>query len=185
MVAESLRRVVNDNCLGQIPTQNVQVLDIVPVDADAMLPEEAIFDPLPVGVQQVQELVCVHFLRGREQGYFVLLRDSLEELYNVRSGSDKHLEIKDAFRDWTFSDEFSANKNSGLKGLLISGLEGSCKKSSCFVPRYLKKRSYRQNISAQYRRFCIFGRTTKSLKQKLGFLDHSAWKGNSHDVDVQ
>ena len=62
IVAEGLRRVVDDDCLGQIPAQDVKILDVVAIDTDAVLSEEPIFDPFPTRVKEVQELVCVHLL---------------------------------------------------------------------------------------------------------------------------
>lgn len=91
LIGEGLRWVVDDDGLGEIPTQDVQVFDVVPLDAHAVLTEQ----PVPEGhsegtvrgwslaawtqvgchspdqllpwIQDVQQLVGVDFLRGREE----------------------------------------------------------------------------------------------------------------------
>ena len=91
MISERLRRVVDDDRLGEVPSQDVEVLDVVAVDTNAVFAKQAILDVLSVGIQQVQQLVRVNFLGGGEQGDFVLGRDSLEKLPDVRSGPDEDL----------------------------------------------------------------------------------------------
>ena len=72
LISECLRRVIDDDCLGKVSSQDIEVLDVVAVDADAVLAEQTILDVLPVGVQEIQQLVGVNFLGGGEQGDFVL-----------------------------------------------------------------------------------------------------------------
>lgn len=45
LIGEGLRWVVDDDGLGEIPTQDVQVFDVIPLDADAVLTEQ----PVPEG----------------------------------------------------------------------------------------------------------------------------------------
>ena len=91
LVAERLRRVVDDDRLGEVAAEDVEVLDVVAVDADAVLAEQPVLDVLPVGIEQVEELVGVDLLRGREQGDFVLGRHSLQKLSDVRPRANKNL----------------------------------------------------------------------------------------------
>ena len=39
LVAECLRGVVDDDCLRQVPAEDVQILDVVAIDTDTMLSE--------------------------------------------------------------------------------------------------------------------------------------------------
>ena len=39
LIAERLRGVVDDDCLRQVPAEDVQILDVVAVDTDTMLSE--------------------------------------------------------------------------------------------------------------------------------------------------
>lgn len=45
LIGEGLRWVVDDDGLGEIPAQDVQVFDVIPLDADAVLAEQ----PVPEG----------------------------------------------------------------------------------------------------------------------------------------
>lgn len=91
LIGEGLRWVVDDDGLGEIPAQDVQVFDVIPLDADAVLAEQ----PVPGGhragtikgwnvtsrsqvwcsppdqllswIQDVQQLVGIDFLRRREE----------------------------------------------------------------------------------------------------------------------
>lgn len=42
LVAKSLRGVVYNNCLGQVPAQNRQVFDVVAIDTNTVLPKKSI-----------------------------------------------------------------------------------------------------------------------------------------------
>ena len=39
LIAERLRGVVDDDCLRQVPAEDVQILDVVAIDTDTMLSE--------------------------------------------------------------------------------------------------------------------------------------------------
>ncbi len=46
LITKGLRRIVDDDRLGEIPPQNVEVLDVVAVDAHAVLSEQ----PVPANI---------------------------------------------------------------------------------------------------------------------------------------
>ena len=56
--------VVNDDGLLEVPAQDVEVFDVVAVDADAVLSEKSELDPLPLRIQKVHQLVSVHLQIG-------------------------------------------------------------------------------------------------------------------------
>lgn len=60
LVAKRLWRVVHNDRLGEVPTQDAQLLDEVSTHTDAVLPEESVTNQLPQRVQQVQKFVCIH-----------------------------------------------------------------------------------------------------------------------------
>ena len=74
-----LRRVVNDHCLGQVPPERRQVLHVVPLHINTRVPEQPVVDALPLRVDDVQQLLRVHALAGREDDHLKQLGDSLEE----------------------------------------------------------------------------------------------------------
>lgn len=91
LIGEGLRWVVDDDGLGEIPAQDVQVFDVIPLNADAVLAEQPVPgghregtirgwnvtshpqvwchppDQLLSGIQDVQQLVGIDFLRCREE----------------------------------------------------------------------------------------------------------------------
>lgn len=91
LIGEGLRWVVDDDGLGEIPTQDVQVFDVIPLDADAVLAEQSVPegrregtisgwnatsrsqvwchppDQLLSWIQDVQQLVGIDFLRRRKE----------------------------------------------------------------------------------------------------------------------
>eukprot|EP00287_Rhodomonas_sp_CCMP768_P018254 CAMPEP_0202825404 /NCGR_PEP_ID=MMETSP1389-20130828/13016_1 /ASSEMBLY_ACC=CAM_ASM_000865 /TAXON_ID=302021 /ORGANISM="Rhodomonas sp., Strain CCMP768" /LENGTH=415 /DNA_ID=CAMNT_0049498633 /DNA_START=71 /DNA_END=1320 /DNA_ORIENTATION=+ len=84
LVAEGLRGVVDDGDLGEVTAQHRQVLDVVVVDEDAGVAEDAVADELAVGVDHVEELVRVDLLRRREHNQLELVRQPLQKLDAVR-----------------------------------------------------------------------------------------------------
>jgi len=52
--------------LSTILYQNIKVLNIVSVDADAVFAEKSVLYVLALGVEEVEELVGVHLFGGRE-----------------------------------------------------------------------------------------------------------------------
>ncbi len=62
LITECLRRVVNDDGLGEIAAQDVEVLDVVAVDTDAVFTKQAILDILSIRIQKIQELVRINLL---------------------------------------------------------------------------------------------------------------------------
>ena len=57
---EHLRGVVDDDGLLKVPAKDVEVFDVVAVDADAVLSEKSELDPLPLWIQKVHQLVSVN-----------------------------------------------------------------------------------------------------------------------------
>ena len=55
-----LWRVVNDDGLPEVPSQDVEVLDVVAVDTNTMLSKKSELDPLPLWIQKVHQLVSVN-----------------------------------------------------------------------------------------------------------------------------
>ena len=41
LIPECLRGVVDDDCLGQVPAEDIQILDVVAIDTDTMLSEQS------------------------------------------------------------------------------------------------------------------------------------------------
>ena len=60
LVAKRLWRVVHNDRLGEVPTQDAQLLDKVSDHSDAVLPEKSVTNQLPQWVQQIQKFVCIH-----------------------------------------------------------------------------------------------------------------------------
>ena len=56
--------VVNDDGLLEVPAQDVEVFDVVAVDADAVLSEKSELDPLSLRIQKVHQLVSVNLQKG-------------------------------------------------------------------------------------------------------------------------
>ena len=52
--------VVDNDGLLEVPAQDVEVFDVVAVDADAVLSEKPELDPLSLGIQKVHQLVSVN-----------------------------------------------------------------------------------------------------------------------------
>ena len=65
LVSKGLRRVVNDDSLAEVTAQDVEILDVVAVDTDTMLSEQSVLDPIPLGIQEVHQLVSIHLVKGK------------------------------------------------------------------------------------------------------------------------
>ena len=74
-----------------VRTQDIQIFDVVAIDTDTVFTKESVLDPLPLRIQQIQQLVCVHLFGGCEEGDLVLLRYLFQEFFDVRPGTDKYL----------------------------------------------------------------------------------------------
>lgn len=90
MISKSLRRIIYDDGFGEVPAQYRQILDVIPVNTNAVLPKQPVFDPFPIRIQQIQQLVGVDPLGSREQDDLEHLRHLLHEFPEKRPGSHVH-----------------------------------------------------------------------------------------------
>jgi len=91
LISKGLWGVVDNDGLLEVPAQDVEVFDVVAVDADAVLSEKSELDPLPLRIQKVHQLVSVHLFAGSKEDQLKHLTDSLQELRKTRSCSHKNL----------------------------------------------------------------------------------------------
>ena len=75
---ERVGGVVDEDDILQVATEHGEVFQKVPVDAEARVPVQAVLDPLPLRVEDVQQFLRVHLLRGGEDGN---LRSVLEKVF--------------------------------------------------------------------------------------------------------
>jgi hypothetical protein len=66
LVSERLRGIVDDYRSRQVPSENVQILYVIAVYKDAMLPEQTMTEISLMRVQEIQKLVGVDFFAGGE-----------------------------------------------------------------------------------------------------------------------
>lgn len=91
LVAKTLRAIVHNDGLGEIPPENGEVFDVVSLNADAVLPEESMADELLLPVQQVHQLIRVDFLGGRKENYLPTLRAAAEEFVETGTEANENL----------------------------------------------------------------------------------------------
>lgn len=94
LVTKCLWRVVYDHCLGQVTSQNAQLLDVVAVHTHAVLPEESVTNQFPSRIKEVHQSVSIDFGGCGEEDDFKDPRNCLEKLPKVRSQPYKHLQSK-------------------------------------------------------------------------------------------
>lgn len=87
MISKRLWRIIDNDGLRQVPAQDREIFDVVPVDAHAVFPKEAVLDPLPLRVQQVQQLVGVHSFRRGKQYDLEHLRHFFHEFLEKRASA--------------------------------------------------------------------------------------------------
>lgn len=82
-----LRGVVDDDDPGQIAAENREVLHVVPLHEEARLAVDAVAEELPLRVQDVEQLLGVDALAGREDDDLEEARHPLHEVPQMRAAA--------------------------------------------------------------------------------------------------
>ena len=89
-----MRRVVDEHRLAHVAAENVEVFEVVAINVEAGVAEKAIADVATLGIEQVQQLLCIDLLARREDSHLKLSRNPLQKLVQMRPLAHVNLVIR-------------------------------------------------------------------------------------------